>query len=139
MKRLVLAWPIAAAAFLALDAPWLMVMTPRLYQPEIGALLAAEPRMGPAVLFYVLYISGIVAFAIAPALQRRSARGGLVRGAGLGLLAYGTYDLTSHAVLAVWSWRVTLIDMAWGTALTGAAAFVASWAVLKLERVQARR
>lgn len=126
------AWIVAAISFLGLDAIWLTTMNARLYRPLIGSIMTSSPSLPSAVAFYVLYISGIVFFAVAPALER----GGLVRAALnsaiLGLVAYGTYDLTNQATLKVWDLRVTLADMAWGVFVTTVAASASYMAASRL-------
>lgn len=130
--QIAIAYVATAVAFLALDAVWLSTMAERLYRPAIGHLLAERFALAPAVLFYVLYIAGIVFFAIAPALEsRRPVLSALGHGALLGLLAYATFALTNQAVLKDWPWHVTASDLAWGTFVTGmaaaAGAAVAPW------------
>lgn len=126
----------ALAAFLGaglvmgvLDALWLTTAVPRIYQPAIGPLLADKPNMAAAIAFYLIYVAGIVLLAIWP---NRDA--GLLRvaatGAALGFVAYATYDLTNQATLKMWSVRLTVIDMTWGTVLTAASA-AAGWAALR--------
>ena len=112
----------AALAMLALDAVWLTTMAPRLYQPRIGELMAAKPSLAPAVVFYLLYIFGIMALAVLPALREGGWRRLLIHAAVFGLVAYATYDLTNQATLKTWSTTVTLADMAWGTVITTIAA-----------------
>jgi len=138
-QRLVLAWPLAALIFLAMDAVWLTLMAPRLYRPEIGMLLRSSFDVLPALLFYVLYVSGMVVFAVGPALAAGRPLAAGWRGAMLGLVSYGAYDLTNQATLQGWSWRVTLADLAWGSLATGAAAVLASQATLAVARMLARR
>ena len=124
-----IAYAVTACVFLALDTVWLTLMAERLYRPAIGHLMAERFALAPALLFYVLYVAGIVLFAVAPALQaRRGVRHALMLGALLGLLAYATYDLTNQATLQRWPWRVTLLDLAWGTSVTALAAAAAAWA-----------
>jgi uncharacterized membrane protein len=131
MRTIALAWILAAVFFLALDAVWLTLMTPRLYQPVIGHLLRQPFDMLAAVLFYVVYVSGMVSLAIAPALAARSVAQAAARGATLGFVAYATYDLTNQATLQGWSWSITLADLAWGTTVTGTACTLSAWVVLK--------
>lgn len=108
----------AALAMLALDAIWLTTMARLLYQPQLGDLLANEFRTAPAVIFYALYLSGVVYFAAAPALRTRDWRQAALNGALLGLFGYGTYDLTNQATLRHWPWVITLVDLGWGMFLT---------------------
>jgi len=127
---LVVAWIVAAIVFLVLDAIWLTMMNDRLYRPLIGELLAPAPSLPPAVAFYLIYISGLVFFAVAPGLERASLTKTLLNAAAFGFVAYATYDLTNQATLRVWDIRVTLADLAWGafisTAAAGAAYLAAS-------------
>ncbi len=126
LRQILIAYAGTAIFFLALDAVWLTTMADRLYRPEIGPLMLERFVPLPAVMFYVLYILGIVVFAIAPALSDGRWLGALWRGALFGLIAYATYDLTNQATLRGWSWRVTVADLCWGTFVTGAAAAAGS-------------
>ena len=129
MGAWIIAYIATGIAFLGLDAVWLSFAANRLYRPQIGGLMLDTFSVPPAALFYLIYIGGIVVFAIAPALEPESSGGGrwtaaLVRGALLGCLAYATYDLTNQATLKGWSSTVTIADLCWGTFVTGAAATV---------------
>ncbi|TWB46096.1 DUF2177 family protein [Nitrospirillum pindoramense] len=108
--------------FVALDAVWLTRMI-GFYRQVMGDMVADQPRVGAAALFYLLMGAGIVFFAVEPATRTDSPLvQALVRGALFGLLTYGTYDLTNHATLRLWSARLTALDMAWGAVLTALAA-----------------
>lgn len=127
MSHYAIAYAVAATVFLAMDAVWLSLMASRLYRPAIGHLMAEQPALAPAALFYLLYVAGIVFFAVAPALEgRRGWLSALGAGALLGLLAYATYDLTNQATLRDWPWHVTAVDLVWGALVTGCAAAVAA-------------
>ncbi len=110
--------------FAAIDSVWLITMSTRLYKPEIGELMAANFRLGPAIVFYLLYIAGILIFAVQPALASGKWQTALVQGALFGFFCYMTYDMTNYATLKVWSLKVTMLDLMWGTFLTGSAATV---------------
>jgi uncharacterized membrane protein len=110
--------------FAAIDSIWLITMSTRLYKPEIGELMAENFRLGPAIVFYLLYITGILVFAVQPALASGKWQTALVQGALFGFFCYMTYDMTNYATLKVWSLRVTILDLMWGTFLTGSAATV---------------
>ncbi len=127
MQRLLIAYLAALVPFCALDFVWLGLMGPRLYKPALGDLVAATPRLAPAVAFYLVYLAGIVFFAVRPALSGSSWRIALINGAVLGLVAYATYDLTNQATLRIWSFRVTIFDLAWGAVVTAVAATVSYW------------
>ena len=110
--------------FAAIDSIWLITMSTRLYKPEIGEMMAENFRLGPAIVFYLLYITGILIFAVQPALASGKWQTALVQGALFGFFCYMTYDLTNYATLKVWSLKVTILDLMWGTFLTGSAATV---------------
>lgn len=109
-------------AFALVDAVWLTRIGPNLYRPALDPVLADQFRLGPAVAFYLIYIGGILALAVAPALREGGWTRALLNGALVGFLAYATYDLTNHATLKVWELRITLLDIAWGTFLTAVSA-----------------
>ncbi|MCT8997239.1 DUF2177 family protein [Chelativorans intermedius] len=122
MKLYATAYLATGLIFLAVDAIWLWVMNRVLYQPTIGPLLLDGFKPVPAALFYMIYIFGIVFFAVAPALALERWTTALIHGAIFGFVAYATYDLTNHATLKGWSAVVTMADLAWGTVLTSTAA-----------------
>jgi len=121
-KRLALQFIVALLAFLAIDAIWLSFAGQRLYRPAIGHLMREGFSLGPALLFYLLYVAGMLYFVIRPA---RHSRGALLSGALFGLVAYATYDLTNQATLRDWPWQVTLIDLVWGAFVTGTSCAIA--------------
>jgi uncharacterized membrane protein len=132
MIKMFAAYGLTLIAFAAIDAVWLINMAPRLYKPEIGAVMMEEGfRLLPAMIFYALYIGGIVYFAVWPGLTEGVAKAAL-QGAILGFLCYATYDFTNYATLKVWSLKVTILDLIWGTVLTGGTAAVGTWLTLKL-------
>ena len=122
---------IAGATFLLFDLTWLGYVARDLYRKEMGALLTENFRLAPAVAFYVIYVAAIVYFAVLPAWRSGEWSDAIVPGAVLGLVAYGTYDLTALAVVRDWPLRLSLIDMAWGTFLTALSAGVAAYAVVR--------
>ena len=126
MRRLAVSSGVALAALLLLDGPWLTLMGPRFYTPRLAHVLSASPQWGAAGAFYLLYALGVAILVVLPALEsgRRPSQA-FARGALLGLVAYGTYDLTNQATLRDWPLMVTFVDMAWGTFLTGVAGAVA--------------
>jgi uncharacterized membrane protein len=128
IRQFFIAYGSAALVFLALDAVWLSTMAERLYRPAIGHLMMDKPAFGPAIVFYLMYLVGVVVFAVAPALASQRWQTALGLGALLGLICYATYDLTNQATLRDWPLRVTLVDLAWGTFVTAMAAW-AGWRV----------
>ena len=123
----ILQFLVVAAAFAVIDAIWLKTMNP-FYRGQIGELLAERPNLGYAVVFYVIYIAGIVFFALRPALDGGSWLSAVGYGAALGAFAYATYDLTNAATLKTWPLQLIVVDILWGAALT-ALATLAGWLV----------
>ncbi len=105
-----------------LDGCWLGFATSRLYRPGIGHLMTDKPVIPAAVLFYLLYAAGVTYLVTLPAMAGGGLSAAIIRGAVFGLIAYGTYDLTSLAILQNWPVNVTLADMAWGAIITAATA-----------------
>jgi len=114
--------------FACLDFTWLSLTGPSLYKPALGPLLAEKVRAAPAIIFYLIYLAGLVYFAVWPALASGDWTKALLNGALLGVVAYATYDLTNQATLRIWSTRVTILDLCWG-AFASALAAVVSYAI----------
>ncbi len=122
MKVSVIAYVATLVVFLALDATWLGLVARDFYQSQVGSLMLEKPNFVAAALFYPLYIVGVVVFVVHPALAAQSIWRAAVLGAGFGLIAYGTYDLTNLATLKGWTLNMVLVDMAWGFVATAVAA-----------------
>ena len=127
MTHWILLWIAAAVLFLAIDMVWLLWLGRSLYVSEIGDLLRQPPNFGAAGAFYVLYVTGMMLMVIWPAVQAQSVQQALVQGALLGLIAYGTYDLTNLAVMKGFTTKIAIIDMLWGTVLTASVATLTTW------------
>ncbi len=130
MKSHLLAYVITLIVLVGVDFVWLSRMGDAVYRPVMGDMALSGFRAAPGVAFYLIYVVGVVYFAVAPGL---ASGGGVataaLNGAIFGLCAYGTYDLTNQATLKNWSSYLSAIDMAWGTALTAVSASVACLAV----------
>lgn len=120
--RFVIAYLATAVVFLALDALWLSQLALGIYRRELGSLLLDSPNLAVAGLFYLIFILGLVFLAVLPGVDAGSWWRALWMGALLGLVAYGTYDITNLSTLRGWSLTVTVLDLAWGTVLSAAAA-----------------
>ncbi|WP_421917474.1 DUF2177 family protein [Mesorhizobium sp.] len=117
-----IAYVATALVFLGIDSIWLTLTASRLYRPLLGDMLVDGFNPTPAVLFYAIYVGGIVYFAVRPALATGSAATATLNGAVLGFVAYATYDLTNQATLKNWPVQITIADLCWGTILSGVAA-----------------
>ncbi|NLA71936.1 MAG: DUF2177 family protein [Clostridiaceae bacterium] len=118
---------IAFVVFAVLDLVWLLFISRKLTQSKIGHLMADKVNLPAAIIFYLLYIAALVFFVITPATEKSSVLYALGVGAFLGLVAYGTYDLTNLATLKGWPVSMTVIDLAWGTFVTGSTCAVSTW------------
>jgi len=103
--------------FFAIDLLWLGIIAKKLYQNQIGHLLKTDVNWVAAIIFYLLFIGGLVIFVLMPAVEKGSIVQALYMGALFGLLTYATYDLTNLATMKDWPLQITLIDLAWGTFL----------------------
>ena len=111
-----------AIALLLLDITWIVLVMQPLFRGALGALMRAEIAFIPGALFYLLYLIGVVFFAVIPSALSGDVWGAALRGALLGLVAYGTYELTNYSTLKDWPIKIVLIDMAWGVCMTAASA-----------------
>jgi len=113
---------IALVVFLAIDMVWLVVIAKSTYNKYLGYLMAPNVNFGAAFLFYLIFIAGILYFVINPALAKDSWQYALLAGMFFGLITYSTYDLTNQATIRDWPVFITVIDLIWGTCLSGATA-----------------
>ena len=124
MRAIVVAYLVTLLAFVGIDFVWLSIAAERLYRLILKGILLDGFRVVPAVAFYLVFVVGLVAFAVRPALAAESPRLALHSGALFGLCAYATYDLTNQATLRDWTTTLTLADLAWGTVLSAMAAVI---------------
>jgi uncharacterized membrane protein len=125
------AFAATAVVFLGLDYLWIAVLARDFYRQQLGPLMLEQPNLVAAGIFYVLYVGGILYFAILPALHGGGWATALVAGAVLGLVAYGTYDMTNLATLKSWPIATSFADILWGITLTATAA-TAGYGVARL-------
>ena len=124
MKTIVIAYLATGIAFLIVDAIWLSTMADTLYRPLLGDKLAPQFILAPAVVFYLIYVAGIVFFAVMPALDGGGLGKAALNGAVLGLVAYATYDLTNWSTLKDFGPKLAIVDICWGMFSCGMAAIV---------------
>lgn len=121
-----------AIVFFTIDFVWLSKMTGLFYRARMGDMLLDQPNFAVAGAFYLVYVAGIVYFAVMPALNSGHWTNALISGAILGFVAYGTYDMTNLATLKNWSWSLSIVDMLWGTFLTATASTAGYFVTQKL-------
>ena len=131
MMTYLIAYISTLIAFFALDMLWLGLIARKFYANQLGSLMADTPNWLVAVVFYAMYIVGIVFFAIRPAIEAEQVLKATLYGALFGFFCYATYDLTNLATLRDWPTKMVFVDILWGIILTGSCATVGAWATLK--------
>jgi len=104
----------ALGVFFVIDMIWLVLVAKNFYQKQLGFLMRPDINWVAAIIFYLLFIAGLVTFVISPALEKQSWVHALLFGAFFGLVSYATYDLTNLATLKDWPLLVTIVDLVWG-------------------------
>lgn len=115
-------YAIALPIFFALDMVWLGLVAKDFYRQQIGTLMKSDVNWGAAIIFYLIFLVGLVIFVIAPAVEKNSWLNALLLGALFGFVCYATYDLTNLAVAKDWPLLVTIIDLAWGAIVSSSVA-----------------
>lgn len=115
---------IAMPVFLGIDMIWLTLVAKNFYAKHIGYLMAKNPNLPAAFIFYLLFIAGLIVFVIAPALDKKIWTHALVMGAFFGLITYATYDLTNLATIKNWPLIITIVDLIWGMTLSASVSVV---------------
>jgi uncharacterized membrane protein len=108
---------IALSLYFAIDMVWLGVVARQFYAQQIGSLMKSDINWLAAIIFYLLFVVGLIVFVIAPAIEKKSWLDALLLGAFFGFIAYSAYDLTNLATLKSWPLLVTIVDLVWGTTL----------------------
>ena len=128
MKIAIISFIAIILSMVIIDGIWLGLMFKRFYLPNMNHLIADSPKFVPAVLFYIIFAIGLTFFVILPAIDKGSGYlNVLAIGMLFGLVTYSTYDLTNHATLKNWPWIVSVVDMAWGSCLTGAVSLISTF------------
>lgn len=123
---------IALPVFFAIDMVWLGLVAKNFYAKHIGFLMKTDVNWLAAIIFYLLFIVGLVIFVISPALQANSWEKAVLYGALFGLITYATYDLTNLATIKGWPMIVTIVDLIWGTTLAGLVSVISYFISKKL-------
>jgi uncharacterized membrane protein len=123
-KQMLALYLIALVVFFVIDMVWLGAVAKGFYRKHLGSLLSPKVNWPAAILFYLLFILGLLLFVIKPALTGGKPLLALSLGALLGLVSYATYDLTNLATLKDWPLTVTIVDLIWGSVLGGAVSYI---------------
>jgi uncharacterized membrane protein len=105
-------------AFFVIDLIWLSLVARNMYSKYLGFLMRPNPNWTAAILFYMLFIIGVLVFAVVPGLKENSLGKAVLLGALFGLISYATYDLTNLATVRDWPLTITIVDLIWGTTLS---------------------
>jgi len=125
-KQMVLLYLTTLAVFFLIDMVWLGVVSKGFYRKHLGPFMGPKVVWPAAVLFYLLFIGGLLVFVVRPALVRGEPLQALFLGALFGLISYATYDLTNLATLKDWPLVVTVVDLVWGSVLGGLVSFLSA-------------
>ncbi len=110
---------ITLPVFFILDMIWLTLLAKNFYRDQIGFLMAPSVNWVAAIIFYLIFIIGLVIFVISPAIEKNSWIYAVLLGALFGFITYATYDLTNLATLKDWPIAITIVDLIWGAFLSG--------------------
>ena len=135
MLKLLPAYIAAMITMFVLDLIWLSILAKPLYNRGIGHLMAAQPKLGFAALFYLVFVFGLMWFSVRPNMHVKGVKSTFIAGAVFGFFVYASYDLTNLALLKNWPLGLSLIDMTWGTLLSGLCAAVAKLAYDKTHKI----
>ena len=124
---------IALPVFFVIDMVWLVLVAKKFYQEQIGFLMKPDINWFAAIIFYFLFIAGLVVFVISPAVLKNSWVHALLFGALFGLITYATYDLTNLATLKDWPLLVTVVDLIWGTVLASSISVITYFIAGKIQ------
>lgn len=124
MLKFLPAYFVTIIVMFILDLIWLSQLAQPLYKEGIGHLMADTPKLGFAAIFYLVFVFGLLWFAVRPNITAKGVKSSFIAGAIFGFFIYASYDLTNLALLKDWPLKLSLIDMTWGTLLSGVCASV---------------
>lgn len=125
-------YAIALPVFFAIDMFWLGIVAKNFYRAQIGTLMKENINWTAAIIFYLIFIAGLIAFVVKPAIEKGSWTHALFYGALFGFISYATYDLTNLAVAKDWPILVTIVDMAWGAVLAASVSTITYFITTKI-------
>lgn len=123
---------IALPVFLGIDMVWLTLIAKNFYAKQLGYLMAKNPNLLAALIFYLIFVAALIFFVITPALDKKMWTHALWAGAFFGLVTYATYDLTNLATIKDWPLIITIIDLIWGMTVSAAVSVITFFIALKL-------
>jgi uncharacterized membrane protein len=124
MKYFLKLFLITMLSFFLIDMIWLGLIAQSFYKRHLGFIMAESPNWSAAIIFYIIFIIGILVFVVLPGLKKGSLKSTLVHAVFFGVLTYSTYDLTNLATLENWPVVLTIVDIIWGGVLTTLVCFI---------------
>lgn len=124
MLKFIQLYLVVLASFFVIDMIWLGVVAKKFYKTQLGSMMAKRINWAAAIVFYLIYITGLIFFVIYPAIGVGSWFYALWTGAFFGLICYATYDLSNLATLEGWPKAVTAVDLIWGSSLSAILAVI---------------
>ncbi len=118
IKTIILAYLLSFLVFLIVDLLWLGIVARRIYTKYLGDFLSDQVNWIAAIIFYMIFVAGVLLFVVYPAIAKDSLSTALIMGALFGLVTYATYDLTNLATLKGWPIQIVIIDIIWGAILS---------------------
>lgn len=123
---------ITLPVFFLIDMLWLGIIAKNFYNKNIGFLMKTDINWSAAIIFYLIFIAGLVIFVISPAVEKNNWMVALSLGAFFGLVTYGTYDLTNLATLKDWPIILTIVDLIWGMVLSASVSIISYYIATKI-------
>lgn len=124
MSRILLTYAVSVPVFFIVDMIWLGIIAKGFYRKALEPLLTPNINWAAAIIFYLLFLVGILVFALLPGMEKRSLGYTVVMAALFGFIAYATYDLTNLATLRDWPLMLSIVDMLWGAFLSTSTAAI---------------
>ena len=124
MLKPIVLYLIATITFFAIDLTWLGLVARKFYFDQLGHLMKTNINWAAAISFYLIFLVGILVFAVYPAINSNSLQKAIILGALFGFIAYATYDLTNLATLKDWPLKLVIVDMIWGAILSASVASI---------------
>lgn len=117
--------------FIIFDLLWIGVIAKKMYAEKLSFIMSPQINFVPVILFYLLFVVGLLLMVVFPAIEKKSWTHALLYGILFGLVTYATYDLTNLATLKNWPLSITIIDLIWGSFLSAATSIISFFAIQK--------
>ncbi len=130
--EIIIQYAVTTIIFFAIDILWIGFVAKDFYRQKLGFIFTGDINWPAAIIFYLIYIGGILYFAVNPALEKQNWQLALLNGAIFGLMCYATYDLTNMATIRQWPLIVVIVDVVWGVVLTGSVSLLSYFAGTKI-------